>query len=102
MTAKLETKRTSMRGTLRLRQTARMSARWYLRQTRRPVDPAGPVAARIALERSAGQRGRRLAATARDAARQRVRPTRPRMRAVVLSPGGKLAFRAVPAPPPPG
>ncbi len=79
-----------------------MSMRWYLRQARRLADPGAAVAVRIALEREAGQRGSRLVATAKDAARQRVRPTRPRMRAVVLSPGGRLAFKAVPAPAPPG
>jgi alcohol dehydrogenase len=75
---------------------------WWLRQARALADPAGPVAARVALERDATTRGRRLVATARDAARQRVRPTRPRMRALVLLPGGRLRWRSVPAPPPPG
>ena len=80
----------------------RMTATWWLRQARAMTNPAGAAAGRVALERNAGQRGTRLRATARDAARQRVRPTRPRMRALVLRPGGRLEFRSVPAPPPPG
>jgi alcohol dehydrogenase len=54
------------------------------------------------LERDASQRGRRLADAAADRIRERVRPTRPRMRALQLSPGGRFAWRSVAAPPPPG
>jgi alcohol dehydrogenase len=75
---------------------------WWLRQARTLADPAGAVAARVALERDARGRGRRLVAAARDGARERIRPTRPRMRALVLLPGGRLRWRSVPAPPPPG
>jgi alcohol dehydrogenase len=79
-----------------------VSARWYLRQTRALADPAGPVAGRIMFERGADQRLRRLRQAAADATRQRVRATRPRMRALTLLPGGRLKWRSVPAPPPPG
>ena len=55
----------------------------------------------MALERASDLRARRLAATARDAVGQRVRPTRPPMRALVLLPGARLRWRHVPAPAPP-
>jgi alcohol dehydrogenase len=54
------------------------------------------------FERDADQRLRRLRQAAADATRQRVRATRPRMRALTLLPGGRLKWRSVPAPPPPG
>ena len=79
-----------------------MSARWWLRQARALADPAGPVAGRIMFEREAEQRVRRLRAAFADATRQRVRPSRPRMRALTLMPGGRLRWRSVPAPPLPG
>jgi alcohol dehydrogenase len=66
---------------------------------------AAPVAAAaggVALERDAGPRARRLAAAARDRAGQRLRPTRPRMRALSAAPGARMRWRDVPAPPPPG
>lgn len=55
---------------------------------------------RLALERDAAVRLRRLAAAANAAARCRLRPARPRMRALVAAPGGRLSWRGVPAPPP--
>src|SRR5436309_915617 len=79
-----------------------MSARWWLRQVRTLADPAGPVAGRILFEREAEQRVRRLRAAFADAARQRVRASRPRMRALTLMPGGRLRWRSVPTPPLPG
>jgi alcohol dehydrogenase len=79
-----------------------MSPRWWLRQARALADPAGPVAGRIMFEREAEQRVRRLRAAFADATRQRVRPSRPRMRALTLMPGGRLRWRSVPAPPSPG
>ena len=75
---------------------------WPLQRARALVDPAGLFAGRVMLERDAGLRARRLAATARDAVGQRVRPTRPPMRALVLLPGGRLRWRHVPAPASPG
>lgn len=79
-----------------------MSAAWWLRQARGLVDPAGPVAGRVMFEREAEQRLWRLRAAAADGLRQRRRPTRRRMRSLMLLPGGRLRFRSVPAPPPPG
>lgn len=79
-----------------------MSGRWWLRQARALADPAGSVAGGILFEREAEQRVRRLRAACADATRQRVRPSRPRMRALTLMPGGRLRWRSVPAPPPPG
>jgi alcohol dehydrogenase len=54
------------------------------------------------FEREAEQRVRRLRAAFVDATRQRVRPSRARMRALTLMPGGRLRWRSVPAPAPPG
>jgi alcohol dehydrogenase len=79
-----------------------MSARWWLRQARALPDPAGPVVGRIMFERESEQRVRRLRAAFAEATRQRVRPSRPRMRALTLMPGGRLRWRSVPAPGPPG
>src|SRR3954467_1112737 len=73
----------------------------WLRQTLRMAAPSGLPATRIALERDGRQRGLRLREAAGDAIRERRHPTRPKMRALVLSPGGRLAWRSVPSPPPP-
>jgi alcohol dehydrogenase len=65
----------------------------------------GPNAAAVApamLERDVGARLLRLRSAGAQRARQRLRPSRPRMRALQAAPGGKLHFRDVPAPPPPG
>lgn len=65
----------------------------------------GPNAAAVApalLERDLRARLTRLRSSGSERARQRVRPSRPRMRALQAAPGGKLRFRDVPAPPPPG
>ncbi len=65
----------------------------------------GPNAAAVApamLERDVGARLTRLRSAGAQRARQRLRPSRPRMRALQAAPGGKLRFRDVPAPPPPG
>jgi alcohol dehydrogenase len=66
------------------------------------LTPDAFAALPVMFERDNGRRLRRLAATVGDGARQRVRPTRPRMRALVASAGGRLRWREVPAPPPPG
>jgi alcohol dehydrogenase len=76
--------------------------RGWLRHIGRLLSPGSMFAARIALERDAAVRLRRLVAASTDAARERLRPARPRMRALVAAPGGELSWRAVPAPPPPG
>jgi alcohol dehydrogenase len=54
------------------------------------------------FERDGARRLRRLSAAAADGARQRVRHSRPRMRALIASPGGRLRWREVPAPSSPG
>lgn len=79
-----------------------MSARWWTRQLAAVANPMGPAASRVMLERDAEQRVARLRAAAADAVRERISPSRRRMRALVLGPGGHLRFRSLPAPPPPG
>jgi len=54
------------------------------------------------LERAGAQRADRLRAAASDRMRERLRPSRSRMRALVLKPGGRFAWESLPAPPPPG
>lgn len=67
------------------------------------TDPRDLAAASKALFGwNAGQRLSRLRETAAAAALERVRPGRERMRALVAGQGGRLAWRQVPAPPPPG
>lgn len=66
---------------------------------------ATPLAAtfsKLALERDAGLRLRRLRQAALDGIRQRRRPSRRKMRALTVGPGGRFDFEDVPAPPPPG
>ncbi len=62
-----------------------------LRQAPRLVSPAAAAAGRVALERNAGQRLGRLADAVRDHTAQ-----------LAVGPGGRLGWRDVPAPPPPG
>jgi len=66
------------------------------------LTPNGVAATRLGLERNREQRLGRLAGAGRDRLGERVRPTRPRMRALVAVPGGRLTWRSVPTPPPPG
>lgn len=73
-----------------------------LRQLARTHPRSGVAAAKVVLDRNVNARLSRLRATAADAIRERVRPTRARMRALVAGPGGRLAWREVPAPPRPG
>lgn len=56
----------------------------------------------IAMERDADVRARRLMAAAKDRVGQRRRPTRPKMRSLVATPGGRMTWRSLAAPPPPG
>jgi alcohol dehydrogenase len=76
-------------------------AAWLVRRARALADRFALDAARVALERDAELRARRLAAAARDAVARRRRPARAPMRTLVLLPGGRLRWRQVPAPPPP-
>lgn len=65
----------------------------------------GPNALAVApamLERDVSRRLSRLGSTATQSVRQRVRPTRERMRALQVSPGAKLAWKNAPSPAPPG
>jgi alcohol dehydrogenase len=57
----------------------------------------GPI-----FERDRGRRLRRAAGAAGGRVWQRCRPTRAQMRALLASPGGRLSWRQVPAPPAPG
>jgi alcohol dehydrogenase len=66
------------------------------------LSPVALAAGRVALERDADQRLRRLREAVGDRLRERLRPSRPRMRALVAAPGGRLSWRSVPAPPAPG
>ena len=66
------------------------------------LSPVAVAAGGVALERDAGQRLRRLRDAAADRLRERRRPSRPKMRALVAAPGGRLRWRSVPVPRPPG
>jgi alcohol dehydrogenase len=79
-----------------------VSGAWWLRQAKVAVDPVGMAAGRVMLERAADKRLARVREAAVDSLRQRVRPSRRRMSALVLSPGGRIAWKSVPAPPAPG
>jgi alcohol dehydrogenase len=63
--------------------------------------PTAAMASKVALERDVPLRVRRLRDAARDAFEQRRRPTRERMRALTVGPGGRFSWRDVPAPPAP-
>jgi alcohol dehydrogenase len=76
--------------------------RGWLRHYGGILAPAGAPAGRVALERDRDERLRRLADAAADRVRQRLGKTRPRMRALTALPGGRLRWRSVPVPPPPG
>ncbi|HYH33449.1 MAG TPA: alcohol dehydrogenase catalytic domain-containing protein [Pseudonocardia sp.] len=80
----------------------RHRARGWTGHARAMLTPMSGVAGSVALERQAPQRVRRLVDAAGDRLAQRRRPTRARMRALTAGPGGRLAFRGVPVPPPPG
>jgi alcohol dehydrogenase len=66
------------------------------------LTPDAAAAMPVLLERDGLQRLRRLGTALGDRAGQRVRPTRPRMRALRVSPGARMQWHDVPAPPPPG
>ncbi len=66
------------------------------------LSPSAAAAMPLLFERERQERLRRAAATIGDRAGQRVRRTRPRMRALVAAPGARLRWRDVAAPPPPG
>jgi alcohol dehydrogenase len=66
------------------------------------LKPAANAAMTVALERDAGERVARLREAGRDLLSERRRPSRPRMRALTAAPGGRIAWKSVPAPPLPG
>jgi alcohol dehydrogenase len=66
------------------------------------LTPTAAMASKVALERDVPQRVQRLHEALRDAFEQRRRPTRERMRALTVGPGGRFRWRDVPAPSPPG
>ncbi len=76
--------------------------RGRLRNIAELLRPTTLVAGRVAIARDADGRVRRVASTAADRVRERVRRSRPRMRSLVVAPGGRLSWRAVPTPPDPG
>lgn len=78
-----------------------MRARGWLRHYAGLLAPNGSVAARTALSRDAGLRLRRIGDSLRDR-REGRRGGRPVMPALVAAPGGKLHWRDVPCPAPPG
>lgn len=59
-------------------------------------------ALRSGSERGLDERRRRARAALADALSERRRPTRPRMRALIALPGGRMRWKAIPVPPPPG
>jgi alcohol dehydrogenase len=66
------------------------------------LTPTAGMFSKVALERDAGLRLRRLREAAQDRRRQKRRPSRPRMRALSVGAGGRFAWREVPTPPAPG
>ncbi len=83
----------------RLRRRPRGRLRHYARLLLAPDAAAG---APLLLERARAQRLERIRDTVADGIRERLRPTRRRMRALQAAPGGRLRFRDVPAPRAPG
>lgn len=93
---------TSTQPTVRTRAGASHSPRGRLWQATGALSPMGRAAGAVALERQKVTRARRLARASADRAVQRVRPTRPRMRALSLSAGARFSWRSVPVPRDPG
>jgi alcohol dehydrogenase len=65
------------------------------------LGPNMAAATPVLLERAVDQRLTRVRSAAADRVGQRLRPSRPRMRALQAAPRGRLRWREVPAPPPP-
>jgi alcohol dehydrogenase len=66
------------------------------------LTPNAAAAMPVLLERDGGQRLHHLGKVVSDRAFQKLRPTRPRMRALQVAPGTRLRWRDVPAPTLPG
>ncbi len=60
------------------------------------------TASSVSFERDRELRIARLRAAARDLVAERRRPSRAKMRALRVAPGGRIEWRSAPAPPPPG
>jgi alcohol dehydrogenase len=73
-----------------------------LRNLAQGLSPVGAIAGSVSFERDRELRIARLKAAARDRLAERRRPTRPKMRALSVAPGGRIDWRSAPAPPPPG
>jgi alcohol dehydrogenase len=76
--------------------------RGWLRHYAGFLTPDAAAATPVLLERDRTQRLRRLGAAVGDRAGQRLRRTRPRMRALQATPGARLRWQDVPVPAPPG
>jgi alcohol dehydrogenase len=77
-------------------------AKGVVRSTLSLLTPMLPATGRIASERGRELRVSRLRSAAADRVRERVRPTRPTMRGLILRHGAQMRWESVPAPPPPG
>jgi alcohol dehydrogenase len=66
------------------------------------LTPGGAAGMRLAAERDAAQRLGRLLDAGRDRVRERLRPSRAKMRALSAAPGGRLRWSSAPAPRQPG
>jgi alcohol dehydrogenase len=73
-----------------------------LRNLAQGLTPVAITASSVSFERDRELRTRRLRAAARDALAERRRPSRAKMRALRVAPGGRIEWRSAPAPPPPG
>jgi alcohol dehydrogenase len=73
-----------------------------LRIAKQLLSPMTWVATQASLERGWALRRVRAVEAMRDSAQQRRHPSRPRMRALVVGPGGHFAWRSAPQPPAPG
>jgi alcohol dehydrogenase len=80
----------------------RFRPRGAIRRSTALLSPAAVIAGQVALERDAGARVERLISAATDRIRERRYRGRPRMRALIASGGGRLAWREVPVPSNPG
>jgi alcohol dehydrogenase len=80
---------------------ARLRARGALRHYAGLLSPDAAAGLGVAFQRDAAARLSQVAGVTLDRARQRRRPSRGRMRALVAGTGGRLRWQHVPAPPPP-
>jgi alcohol dehydrogenase len=76
--------------------------RGWVRHYARFLTPNAAAAMPVLLERDREQRLRQLGTVIGDRGTQKLRPTRPRMRALQVAPGTRLRWRDVPVPPSPG